>query len=91
VDLFGVDLHGTPSSYSHIGKGVVLLPGANVRVLEIGPGAAGQAFHRAAQNRMHSRICYCSLYEQCWLSDRAESTEPQPVDRCTEPATSFEQ
>jgi hypothetical protein len=91
VELFGVDLHGTPSSYSHIGKGVVLLPGANLRLLEIGAGAAGQAFHRAAQSRMHTRICYCSLYEQCWLLDEAKADEPQPVDRCAEPATPFEQ
>jgi hypothetical protein len=90
IDAFGIDMHGAPSSYSHIGKGVVLLPGANLRVLEIG-GAAGQALHRAAQTRMHTRICYRSLYEQCWVDDISESTEPQPVDSCADPATPFTQ
>jgi len=90
VDLFGVDVHGAPSSYSHIGKGTVLLPGATLKLLEIG-GEPGQAFHRALHGRMDTRICYCSLYEQCWLVNSSTSDEPQPVDRCTEPATLFEQ
>jgi hypothetical protein len=91
IDLFKVDLAGVPSSYSHVGRGVVLLPGANVRVLEIGGGPAASAFHHEAQRRMHARICYCSLYEQCWIQDAALADEPQPVRACAEPATRFEQ
>ena len=90
IDAFGIDMHGARSSYSHIGKGVVILPGAKLEVVEIGD-AAGQAFHRAAQARMHTRTCYCSLYDECWREDITESAEPQPVDRCAEPTTLFEQ
>jgi hypothetical protein len=91
LDAFGIDLQGTPSTYTTFGKGSVLLPGATSTLLSIGPGAPGQAFHHAAQDRMRVRICYCSLYEQCWMLDERKAAEPQPVRACAEPATPFVQ
>ena len=91
VDRIGVDISGTPGSYSSFGKGTVLLPGAKTSLLTIGPAGASQPFHRAVQHRMSTRSCYCSLYEQCWVFDDAKSPEPQPVRACTEPALPFVQ
>jgi hypothetical protein len=91
IDALGIDIGGTPSSYSSFGKGTVLLPGARSALLSIGPGLGGAAFHRASQPRMHPRICYCSLYEQCWLLDETQDSRPQPVKACAEPATPFTQ
>ena len=91
IDALGVDITGTPSSYSSFGKGTILLPGARSPVLSIGPGAGGQLFHKASQPRMHTRICYCSLYGQCWLLDRTQDSRPQPVRACAEPETPFRQ
>ena len=91
LDGLSIDVHGTPSTYSTFGTGTVLLPGATSTLLSIGPGAAAQAFHHAAEARMHPRICYCSLYEQCWQLDETKAAEPQPVRACTAPATPFVQ
>ena len=91
VDQLGVDISGIPSTYSSFGTGTVLLPGAKTKLLELGPGGASEGFHRAAQHRMDARICYCSLYQQCWLVDHATAAEPQPVRACTEPAIPFVQ
>ena len=91
LDALAIELHGTPSTYTSFGSGTVLLPGATSTLLSIGPGEAGQAFHRAVQDRMRVRICYCSLYEQCWQLDEKKAPEPQPVRSCREPATPFAQ
>ena len=91
LDALAVDLGGTPSSYSSFGKGTVLLPGAKTILLNIGPGPAAQTFHHASESRMHARICYCSLYEQCWLLDETKNPRPQPIHECREPATPFAQ
>lgn len=91
LGALAVDLRGTPSTYTSFGPGTVLLPGATSALLSIGPGEAGRAFHRAVQDRMRVRICYCSLYEQCWQLDEKKAPEPQPVRRCEDPATPFAQ
>jgi hypothetical protein len=91
LDALGIDLRGTPSTYSSFGKGTVLLPGTKTSLLTIAPGPVAQAFHRASQSRMHARICYCSLYKQCWLLDETKNPRPQPIRECREPATPFAQ
>ena len=91
IDALAIDMRGTPSSYSSFGKGTVLLPGTKTSLLTIAPGPVAQAFHRASQSRMHTRICYCSLYEQCWLLDETKDPRPQPTAECAEPATPFVQ
>ena len=72
----------TPNAYTSFGHGTVLLPGARLALLELGPGPAAAPFHRAAERRMHARICYCSLYDDCWLVDTERADEPQPVREC---------
>jgi hypothetical protein len=39
---------------------------------------------------MTMRVCYCSVFEECWLSD-LQSLHPEPVQRCPVSATAFDQ
>ena len=68
--------------YSSIHSGSVLLPDKTVSVLKIPPGDAALRFWEQAQTERFSiRVCYCSLYDDCWVHDsRAE--EPSPVSAC---------
>jgi len=72
----------TPNAYSSFGRGTVLLPGARLALLQLGPGPAAAPFHRAAQRRMDARICYCSLYGDCWVLDTRGAGEPEEVREC---------
>ena len=68
--------------YSSIHAGSVLLPDKPVAVVKIPPGDTALRFWEQAQTpRLSIRICYCSLYDDCWLSD-ARAEEPTPVDAC---------
>lgn len=42
-------------------------------------GAQNKLF-LAIDNDIKISLCYCSIYEQCWITDR--SNDPQPVDEC---------
>ena len=45
----------------------------------------------AAQNRFQMAICYCSVYDECWIAHRQEP-QVQPVDHCdTSGTVQFEQ
>ncbi len=70
------------SQFSIFHRGSVLLPGAHLQILTIGPDSIG---HRliAEEHRVSTTICYCSLYDQCWIA-RSEDPDPKPVTRCVE-------
>ena len=76
--------------YSSVGRGTVILPGAVVDVLKLPPGERATRFWSEVQTERFSlRVCYCSLYQECWLSDSREE-EPQRVDVCpTDPELEF--
>jgi len=74
--------------YSSLHRGSVILPGAEVTVLTIPAGDVAAAFWRQAQDgRVATRVCYCSLYDDCWIAD-SEADEPAPVRRCPADAAS---
>ena len=71
-DLVYFSLHG----------GSVLLPDKTVTVVKIPPGDAALQFWEQAQTeRLSIRICYCSLYGDCWLND-SRTQEPSSVGAC---------
>lgn len=38
------------------------------------------------------RVCYCSIFDECWQSDLATlSLEPTPVKACQQPKVPFDQ
>jgi hypothetical protein len=68
--------------FSLFRRGSVLLPGAHLQLLTIGPDTVS---HRliAAEHRVLTTVCYCSLYDQCWLA-RSDNPDPRPATRCVE-------
>lgn len=70
------------TTYSSLGRGTVLIPGATLNVYTISDSSLARRFWASVQgNRLHTRVCYCSLYDDCWISD-SESDEPTPIAAC---------
>jgi hypothetical protein len=66
--------------------GRMVRPGDSVKFvdLEAGKGASDRmsAFDRARQsNRIVTRLCYCSVFNDCWIADSRDPT-PDPVNQC---------
>ena len=78
----------TPLTYSTItsdvGRGSVLLPGSEVENFRlVGPPDLVSKLEQAVRrDRVVRRLCYCSLYDECWTA-RSDSAEPSPVRACT--------
>ena len=68
--------------YSSFGKGSVLLPGAHLDLLTISSDSLSSVLV-AAEHRIRSTICYCSVYDECWLA-RSDRPDPERVARCDE-------
>lgn len=84
AQAFGVSLSGgegvQQSYYSSFHRGSVVLPGTDKMLLSM-RGPASMTYWRAAQTRFRMRVCYCSLYGDCWLND-SEADQPAPVPAC---------
>ncbi len=91
LDALGVHVPRGGGSYSSVGRGEVLIAGQALEIFTISDSAAAVAFARAAfggrASRLDTRICYCSLYGECW-SGSSEADEPRPVDACPPAADS---
>jgi len=72
--------------YSSFGRGVVLPPGASRTLLTLPPGPRAERFWLAAQTRMHTVTCYCSVYDECWIAD-SRKDEPRAVSACPKAET----
>ena len=83
-------LPNTIISWLH--NGAVLVANKDVTVLKIPPGDDAGAFWEASQgDRLSIRICYSSLYGECWMSDTARE-EPTRVSQCvSDPEKEFQQ
>lgn len=68
--------------YSSFGKGSVLLPGAHLDLLTISSDALSGKLV-AAEHRIRSTVCYCSVYDECWIA-RSDAPDPERVARCDE-------
>lgn len=73
---------------SSVRRGMVILPGTSVELLRYrGPEHDFVRGAVADAKRVRVRICYCSLYAECWMSDTAdEAPEPSPVRACPDRA-----
>ncbi len=36
----------------------------------------------AARHRLKTEACYCSVLDECWISDLTATAQPHPVDEC---------
>lgn len=79
----------TTYSTSTVARGIVILPGASVEMVHVGEPAFAREARRALTNpRVQIRLCYCSVYDDCWVAGGA--LEPAPVDSCPyDPAREF--
>jgi hypothetical protein len=78
-------------SFSHIGAGSVLSPGTADTLLTLANDPTGLKFWNEAPARLSVIVCYCSVYDECWIvQDR--QLEPRSVRSCPVVATgAFEQ
>lgn len=70
--------------YSEIGVGSVLSPGVVDTLLTLPSGPQAIAFWRAAPARLTVAICYCSVYDECWVAEDRRA-DPRPVHGCAAP------
>src|SRR3954470_16675399 len=68
--------------YSSFGRGSVVPPGATRVLLRLPPGNQARLFWQAAQTRLETLVCYCSVYDECWSAD-TRAKEPTPTRACT--------
>ncbi|HKE47848.1 MAG TPA: hypothetical protein VKB52_07265 [Rhodanobacteraceae bacterium] len=88
--LFGdVDV---PATYSKV-YGRVLPPSTNrettIDALQLLNVEQARAFY-AAQDRIDMTICYCSVYDDCWIA-HSRNPDVQAVARCERAAEQFEE
>jgi hypothetical protein len=70
-------------NYSTLARGTVLMPGKPSILLELPLVTVGRQVHaQIERGRLATRICYCSLYEECWVDESPTQDEPRPVARC---------
>lgn len=67
--------------YSSFTHGSVVPAGAERELVQLPPGERAHRFWLAAQTRLRTILCYCSVYDECWLADSDEK-EPAPVRAC---------
>ena len=72
--------------YSSVGRGTVLAPGARRELLTLPTGDRAQAFWVQAQTRFETVMCYCSVYDECWIAD-SRKPEPREVKVCAADST----
>ena len=83
---------GVPATYSQV-YGRVLPPSTNrettIDALHLLDMAQAKAFF-AAQDRIDMTICYCSVYDDCWIA-RKQDPNVQPTARCERSGAQFEE
>lgn len=65
--------------FSSVGAGTVILPGHTIHVLTVG----GAGVDMRQDRRVVGRVCYCSLYGECWTA-ASERPDPTPISSCDE-------
>jgi hypothetical protein len=84
----GITLSWKGHRTTTFGSGLVLPTGALVDLLEL-PDSGDVRLIRAQIERLHTRVCYCSLYKDCWELTSPDH-DPVPVEVCREnPARRF--
>jgi hypothetical protein len=77
-------LTGAPATqlvYSTFRRGSVVQPGTSRVLLTIPAGPQAAKFWQASQTRLVTKVCYCSVYDECWMADSRDD-EPLTVRGC---------
>jgi hypothetical protein len=67
--------------YSTFGRGSVVPAGAERTLVSVPAGPRAGAVWTAAQTRLMTIVCYCSVYDECWRAD-SRTDEPHRVEAC---------
>lgn len=81
---------GNPLSTS-IASGTVLRAGENIAMVRYSRAGADASTYRAldaSRDRIRYRICYCSVLDECWLSN-GDTLSPPKVKECPRPAIPY--
>ena len=73
--------------------GNVIRAGESIKMLSLPLGEDNKVvWHRldAARFKMRFRACYCSVFDECWISDLAALT-PKPVRACMVPIVAYQE
>ena len=71
--------------------GTVLRAGNSVPIIRYVPTRDGMAAYEAfasARKMVSFRVCYCSVFNECWLSD-GQNPDPPEVRTCPRPAVPY--
>jgi hypothetical protein len=73
---------------------MMVRPGQTIAYLNIPPSAgnseAALSLDRARQsNRIVTRLCYCSVFDECWLRSSLDGDRPRPVEQCPAPEPQY--
>ena len=75
--------------------GNVIRAGETDTFMQLGLGSSNQAVWRALNtarnNDITYRICYCSVFDECWLNTVTgrNQLDPTPVDKCPVPPVPY--
>lgn len=71
-----------PMTVTTLRSGFLLPPDQPLDLLRLPLESIGERFYAEVRaERLSTRICYCSLYDACWISTDA-ATEPEAVAAC---------
>ena len=70
--------------------GRTLPPGDPMTVFELTDGPTSERIN-ASIGRFDMTLCYCSVFDECWVSRYSELREPEPVAECRAGADTFQQ
>jgi len=66
-------------------NGEVMRPGEEIDFLRFAPDAlpvGGFERFEAARGEIGIRVCYCSVFDDCWIADNEREGDPKPVEQC---------
>ena len=90
---------GVPARYAAMRTstlfGRMLRPGENLEYMALpataGDQAAAKAFKEAMADRIETRICFCSVFDECWATSNKAEGRPTPVAQCSAPKLMYRQ
>ena len=70
---------------SSLSPGEVIPAGGDVVLADVSGIVMTPASAQALATRASLAVCYCSILQNCWVTERAGDAAPRPVARCAPP------
>ena len=76
-------------------SGQMIRQGERINFIELAGTGANQAaldaLDLARRERIETRLCYCSVFEECWIATSGDQPRPRKVDQCPPVKTPYRQ